>query len=85
LRATSLSTLTQMVAGGMGITLLPHIAIRTENRARSLVTRPFGPRGPSRTLALAWRKTAPFADTLKSLAEAIRGILERVSAKKLDR
>lgn len=85
LRATSLSTLTQMVAGGMGITLLPQIAIRTENRARSLVTRPFGPRGPSRTLALAWRKTAPFADTLKPLAEAIRGILERVSAKKLER
>ena len=78
-RATSLSTLTQMVAGGMGITFLPQIAIRTENRARSLVTRPFGARGPARTLALAWRKTAPFADTLQPLAETIRDIVRRIA------
>ncbi|MES1174122.1 MAG: LysR substrate-binding domain-containing protein [Myxococcales bacterium] len=82
-RATSLSTLTQMVAGGMGITFLPQIAIRTENRARSLVTRPFGARGPARTLALAWRKTAPFADTLQPLAGAIRSIVSRVASAKL--
>jgi LysR family hydrogen peroxide-inducible transcriptional activator len=80
-RATSLSTLTQMVAGGMGITLLPQIAIRTENRASSLVTRSFGARGPFRTLALAWRKTAPCADTLSPLAEAIRVIVGRLGAK----
>jgi LysR family hydrogen peroxide-inducible transcriptional activator len=79
-RATSLSTLTQMVAGGMGITFLPQIAIRTENRANSLVTRPFGARGPSRTLVLGWRKTAPFADALRPLAEAIRGIVLRVTS-----
>ena len=80
-RATSLSTLTQMVAGGMGITFLPQIAIRTENRASSLVTRSFGARGPFRTLALAWRKTAPCADTLGPLAEAIRIIVGRLGAK----
>jgi len=80
-RATSLSTLTQMVAGGAGITFLPQIAIRTENRARLLVTRAFGPRGPARTLALAWRKTAPFSETLSALAAAMRGIVARLSAK----
>lgn len=79
-RATSLSTLTQMVASGMGITLLPQIAIRTENRARALVTRPFGARGPSRTLALAWRKTAPLAGALTPLAAAIAQIVARVAA-----
>jgi LysR family hydrogen peroxide-inducible transcriptional activator len=80
-RATSLSTLTQMVAAGTGITFLPQIAIRTENRAGLLVTRAFGPRGPSRTLALAWRKTAPFADTLRALASAISDIVARLSKK----
>jgi len=80
-RATSLSTLTQMVAGGMGITLLPQIAIRTENRARSLVTRPFGARGPSRTLALGWRRTAPFDATLRALAEAMQTTFKRVTAR----
>jgi len=79
-RATSLSTLTQMVAGGLGITLLPQIAIRTENRAHSLVTRPFGARGPARTLVLGWRKTAPFVDALRPLADAIRVIVLRVTS-----
>src|SRR4051812_44962057 len=36
IRATSLSTLAQMVAGGAGITLLPALAVATENRARGL-------------------------------------------------
>ena len=74
-RATSLSTLAQMVAGGTGITLLPRLAVATENRARSLVTRPFGPRGPSRTLAMAWRKTTPFEGTLRAIAETVRAAL----------
>jgi len=80
-RATSLSTLTQMVAYGTGITFLPQIAIRTENRARLLVTRAFGPRGPSRTLALAWRKSAPFSDTLRPLGAAIAQIVARIASK----
>ena len=78
LRATSLSTLAQMVATGTGITLLPRIAISLENRARSLVTRPFGGRGPSRTLALAWRKTTPYEAPLKSIAKVMRETLARL-------
>lgn len=74
-RATSLSTLAQMVAGGAGITLLPRLAIATENRARSLVTRSFGPRGPSRTLVLAWRRTFPAAGTVSAIAGLIRQAL----------
>ena len=74
-RATSLSTLAQMVAGGAGITLLPRLAIATENRARSLVTRSFGPRGPSRTLALAWRRTFPAAGTVSAIGGLIRQAL----------
>jgi len=79
-RGTSLSTLTQMVAGGAGITFLPQIAVRTENRAHLLITRPFGPRGPSRTLALAWRKSAPFADTLHALTAAMRAIVDKLTS-----
>jgi LysR family hydrogen peroxide-inducible transcriptional activator len=74
-RATSLSTLAQMVVSGAGVTLLPRIAVATENRARGLVIRPFGVRGPSRTLALAWRKTSARADVLKSAAGVIRATL----------
>ncbi|GAC1347803.1 MAG: LysR substrate-binding domain-containing protein [Myxococcales bacterium] len=75
MRATSLSTLAQMAAGGAGITLLPSIAIAAENRARGLVIRGFGARGPSRTLVLAWRRTAPAGAALRAMAEAIRGVV----------
>ncbi|HVY26007.1 MAG TPA: LysR substrate-binding domain-containing protein [Polyangiaceae bacterium] len=70
-RATSISTLAQMVAGGIGITLLPGIALRTENRARSLAVRSFGARGPARTLVLAWRKTSPGSATWRKIGATV--------------
>lgn len=80
-RATSISTLAQMVAGGAGVTLLPSISIATENRARGLVIREFGPRGPARTLALVWRKTSPAAPALLAMAGALRGVLARMASR----
>jgi LysR family hydrogen peroxide-inducible transcriptional activator len=80
LRSTSLSTLAQLVAAGAGITLLPSIAVRTENRARGLVVRSFGPRGPCRTLALAWRKRAPVEATMRALAPIIAGVVSKIVA-----
>jgi len=77
-RATSLSTLAQMVAGGAGITLLPGIALQTENRARTLSVRSFAPRAPSRTLTLAFRKTSPARAALKAMAETLRRVLPAV-------
>jgi LysR family hydrogen peroxide-inducible transcriptional activator len=78
-RATSLSTLAQMVAGGAGVTLLPAIAVGTENRARGLAIRSFGARGPSRTLCLAWRKTAPSAPALLAVAEVLATVVIRLA------
>ena len=78
-RATSLSTLAQMVAGGTGITFLPELALATENRKGALVMRRFGPRGPARNLALAWRKTAPFAEALRAIAAVVRQAVTRLS------
>lgn len=80
-RATSLSTLAQMVVGGTGITLLPRLAIGTENRAGGLVIRPFGARGPSRTLALAWRKTMPATVALRTLAKTIASVMTELAAR----
>jgi LysR family hydrogen peroxide-inducible transcriptional activator len=74
-RATSLSTLAQMVAGGAGITLLPKIALSIENRARTIVPRALSPRAPHRTLALAFRKSVPSAATLSAIADVMRGVI----------
>ncbi len=58
-RASSLTTLVQMVAGGMGITLLPEMSVRAEaGPERKLKVIPFGAKGPARTIGLAWRPSS---------------------------
>ncbi|MDZ7269788.1 MAG: LysR substrate-binding domain-containing protein [candidate division KSB1 bacterium] len=71
-RATSLSTLAQMVAGGAGVTLLPAIAVATETKRAELKIRPFAQPAPSRTVALAWRYRSPLGPALRQLAGTAR-------------
>jgi LysR family transcriptional regulator, hydrogen peroxide-inducible genes activator len=78
LRATSLSTLAQMVSSGSGITLLPQIAVAVENRRGQLEVRPFTAPAPHRTIALIWRPHSPFAETFRDLAEVFRSGLRRL-------
>jgi LysR family hydrogen peroxide-inducible transcriptional activator len=58
--ATSLTTLIQMVEGGLGVTLLPGITLDAGLlKGTGLVARPFAAPAPSRTLALVARRTSP--------------------------
>lgn len=57
--ATSLSTLSELVINGYGLTLLPEVCVPFEARRRRLAVRPFVSPAPKRTLCLAWRKTSP--------------------------
>ncbi|HTP53165.1 MAG TPA: LysR substrate-binding domain-containing protein [Anaeromyxobacteraceae bacterium] len=75
-RATSLATLSQMVAGGAGVTLLPRIALPVENRRSELVVRRLSPE-PHRTLALVWRPRSPLGPALRQLAHTLREACER--------
>src|SRR5262245_42969826 len=77
-RATSLATLTQMVAAGAGVTLLPEIALPTENRRGELRVRPFTAPVPGRTIALVWRRGTPLAPALRAVAKTIREIYARL-------
>jgi len=57
--ATSLTTLIQMVEGGLGVTLLPEITLDAGIlKGTRLVARPLAPPTPSRTLALVTRRTS---------------------------
>lgn len=59
-RASSLSTLTQMVSSHIGITLLPEMSIDVEiGRSEQIALRRFQQPEPFRTIGLAWRKSAP--------------------------
>jgi LysR family transcriptional regulator, hydrogen peroxide-inducible genes activator len=68
--ATSLSTLIQMVEGGLGVTLLPAITLDAGIlKGTGLVARPFSPPAPSRTLALVARRTSQRCRDADLLAE----------------
>lgn len=71
-RAGSLATLAQMVASGLGMTLLPRIAVPVEaSRGAGLVTRPFRAPAPFRTIGLAWRPTSVKKRSFVELGELI--------------
>jgi LysR family hydrogen peroxide-inducible transcriptional activator len=76
-RATSLETLRQMVGMGLGLTLLPALAVDAGPRTsrKSVEVRPFKSPPPGRTIALAWRKRAPFPETFERLAQALKSAL----------
>lgn len=76
-RATSLATLTQMVVGGAGVTLLPALSVPIENRAGALVVRSFAEPSPGRTIVLIWRPRSPAAGALRQVATVIRGAWPR--------
>lgn len=71
MRATSLATLSQMVSGGAGVTLLPSIAVSVENRRSQLAIRKLSP-AQARTLVLVWRQDSPFGAAARSLAVVLK-------------
>ncbi|MGB9163101.1 MAG: LysR substrate-binding domain-containing protein [Rhodomicrobium sp.] len=56
---TSLSTIVQMVANGLGVTLLPRISLETEARRGEIQVLAFAPPEPHRKVGLAWRQSSP--------------------------
>jgi len=72
IEGNSLSTLVQMVGAGIGVTLIPEMAVPVETRSAPVsVVRLASPR-PSRTIGMVWRKTNPLSDELAQIAGVIR-------------
>jgi LysR family hydrogen peroxide-inducible transcriptional activator len=72
LDASSLSTLVQMVSAGMGVTLIPEMAVPVETRSASVSVGRFDDPQPSRTIGMIWRRTSPLAGQLLQLSELVR-------------
>lgn len=71
--AAGLSTLVQLVAGGMGVTLLPRTALRVETARNDLLTTGyFDDPAPSRRIALAMRTGAARQNEFEEFAQALR-------------
>lgn len=81
LDGSSLSTLVQMVGAGIGVTLIPEMAVPVETRSASVsVARLEGPQ-PSRTVGMIWRKTSPLAKQLLQISELVHQSAEVLRAR----
>ncbi|WP_269583202.1 LysR substrate-binding domain-containing protein [Roseibium sp. Sym1] len=72
LDASSLSTLVQMVSAGMGVTLIPEMAVPVETRSASVSISRFEVPEPRRTVGMVWRKSSPLAGQLTEIADIVR-------------
>jgi LysR family hydrogen peroxide-inducible transcriptional activator len=72
LDGSSLSTLVQMVSAGIGVTLIPEMAVAVETRSASVSVARFENPKPSRTIGMIWRKTSPLASQLLQISEVVR-------------
>jgi len=71
LDANSLSTLVQMVSAGIGVTLIPEMAVAVETRSASVSVARFRNPQPSRTIAMVWRKPSPLARQFLKISEVV--------------
>jgi len=71
LDASSLSTLVQMVGAGIGVTLVPEMAVGVETRSAPVSLARFPEPQPSRTIGMVWRRTNPLSRQLTEIAEAV--------------
>ncbi len=73
MEGSSLSTLVQMVGAGIGVTLIPEMAIDVETRSAPVAVARFEGAQPQRRVGMVWRKSSGLADQLQAVAEVVRG------------
>lgn len=75
---TSLHTLVQMVDNGLGVTLLPEMAIDAGIlNGTKVVARPLKAAHPARDIALVWRKNSPREAEFRLLADALKKVVSQ--------
>jgi len=72
--ASSLSTIVQMVANGLGLTLLPEISVDLESRHAGIKLMRFTEPEPSRVLGLVWRSTSSRRRDFEELGRLVTAV-----------
>ncbi len=80
LDGSSLSTLVQMVSAGIGVTLIPEMALAVETRSAPVSVARFRSPEPSRTIGMVWRRTSPLARQLLEISEVVRTSAQALQA-----
>jgi LysR family hydrogen peroxide-inducible transcriptional activator len=83
-QGTSLYTLVQMVANGLGVTLLPEMALEAGIlRGLDLSAMPLAGEAPYRRIGLAWRRTSGRKETFRRVTSVLRDVMtERQAAER---
>ena len=71
LDGSSLTTLVQMVGAGIGVTLIPEMAVSVEARSAAVSVARFNAPQPMRTIGMVWRKSSPLARQLTQIARVV--------------
>lgn len=74
MEGSSLSTLVQMVGAGIGVTVIPEMAIPLETRSADVSIARFPNPCPSRTVGMVWRKTNPLSDQFMQIGAVVRSV-----------
>jgi LysR family hydrogen peroxide-inducible transcriptional activator len=79
-RTNSLETVRNMVASGLGVSVLPRDALTPKYHSRLVVSVPFTKPVPSRRIALAYRKSFPRPDAIAAIRDAVAACRTRKAA-----
>ncbi|MCP4826961.1 MAG: LysR family transcriptional regulator [Shimia sp.] len=74
LDGSSLSTLVQMVGAGLGVTVIPEMAVPVDTPTAAVSVARFAGAQPARTIGMIWRKSSPLATQLQELADVVRNV-----------
>jgi LysR family hydrogen peroxide-inducible transcriptional activator len=74
IEGSSLSTLVQMVGAGMGLTLIPEMAIELETRGGHVSVARFASSVPSRRIGMVWRKSNPLSQKLNKIGAIVKSM-----------
>ena len=82
MEGSSLATLVQMVGAGIGVTLIPEMALPVETRSADVVLQRLGTPAPNRSIGMVWRKSSPLSRQLNDVADLVRqtALLQRKAA-----
>lgn len=72
LDGSSLSTLVQMVGAGLGVTLIPEMAVPVETPGANVTVDHFNGDQPARNIGMIWRSSSPLAPQLEKIGYAVQ-------------
>ncbi|MFT0860640.1 hydrogen peroxide-inducible genes activator [Ancylobacter sp. G4_0304] len=74
MEGSSLTTLVQMVGAGIGVTLIPQMAVAIETGSAQVSVARLGPPRPARTIGMVWRRSNPLSEQFGQIARIVQEV-----------